>query len=161
MIFLVMCSIVSVPNPKFSTAQVYSQLQYTFDSISDEKCEALLMFSLYSNGKKIFSCESTQSPNVIQCLHGIRSITTMWVIVGHTFVISLMLPTMQLAEFLEVIILQMLALSVKMKSLNFLIRFQFTEKQRSSITFPLIISDSFFVISGLLQSIKLLNIFRR
>lgn len=75
-----------------------------FNSILDQKRQPLLMFSIYTNGKKIFACENAQSPNVIQCLHGIRSLATMWVIAGHTFVISIILPSRDFAEFIEVII---------------------------------------------------------
>lgn len=71
-------------------------------SISDNKCQPLLMFSILTNGKKIFTCENVQSPNVIQCLHGIRSLTTLYVIAGHSGVVPIMFPTRNLAEYLEV-----------------------------------------------------------
>lgn len=83
----------------------WSVALYSFlNSILDQKRQPLLMFSIYTNGKKIFACENAQSPNVIQCLHGIRSLATMWVIAGHTFVISIILPSRDFAEFIEVII---------------------------------------------------------
>lgn len=98
----VSCNLFNCKYPEIRTSSTPNQL-YISDSISDEKCEALSMFSLYSNGKRLFSCGTTQSPNVIQCLHGIRSIATLWVIAGHTLVISFMLPTLQHAEFVDVI----------------------------------------------------------
>lgn len=63
---------------------MFVDCQYFSNLILDEKCQSLLMFSIYTNGKKLFMCEHTQSPNNIQCLYGIRSITSFWIIAGHT-----------------------------------------------------------------------------
>lgn len=62
------------------------------------------MFSIYTNGLKIFTCESIQSSNVIQCIHGIRAIMAMWVITVHTYYIFYLIPSREHIEFIKVII---------------------------------------------------------
>uniref|UniRef100_A0A915HNX0 Nose resistant-to-fluoxetine protein N-terminal domain-containing protein n=1 Tax=Romanomermis culicivorax TaxID=13658 RepID=A0A915HNX0_ROMCU len=42
-----------------------------------------LSFSLYSNGKKIFSMK--QKPGQIHCLHGLRALSLLWIILAHTY----------------------------------------------------------------------------
>lgn len=54
----------------------------------------LMAFSVYTNGKKLFSVEKSKSPNVIHCINGIRSITLMWVMIGHSYAIQIILMNM-------------------------------------------------------------------
>lgn len=51
---------------------------------SDEKSQSFLAFSVYSNGKKVLSYKKSKDPDTMQCLHGIRAISTQWVVIGHT-----------------------------------------------------------------------------
>lgn len=54
--------------------------------------QALLAFSVYSNGMKLLSYKEVKSPGMMNCLHGIRVISTQWVVIGHTFVMYITLP---------------------------------------------------------------------
>ena len=49
---------------------------------SDALGEFLMCFSLYTNGYKILSTK--QPPGALTCLNGIRFISMLWVILGHT-----------------------------------------------------------------------------
>lgn len=68
-----------------------------------KKFEPILMFSVYTNGLKIFTCHRTQSPNVIQCLHGIRGIMAIWVITIHSYYVFYLIPSREHIEFIRVI----------------------------------------------------------
>lgn len=70
--------------------------------ITDKKCQPLLVYSIYTNGKKLFSYESTTSPHIIQCLHGIRSMTTISMIASHTYYVFFFLPSREYMEFVKV-----------------------------------------------------------
>lgn len=41
---------------------------------------------------KLFSCKTNNSLDSIDCLHGLRVISTQWVVLGHVFMCYLMLP---------------------------------------------------------------------
>lgn len=71
--------------------------------ITGEKCQQFLVFSVYTNGRHLFSYQNIQSPNVIECLYGIRSITSMWVIVVRTYCAFVLLPNRENLEFIKVI----------------------------------------------------------
>lgn len=58
----------------------------------DEKSQALSVFSVYSNAKSLLSYEPEKSPNVIQCLHGLRALGAQWVVYGHTLELIYALP---------------------------------------------------------------------
>lgn len=62
----------------------------------------LLAFSVYTNGVKLLSYEKSKSEDVMQCLHGIRVISTMWVTLWHTFSMYLVLPSQNNVYFAEV-----------------------------------------------------------
>lgn len=69
---------------------------------ADEKSEALLMFSFYSNGMKLFSCTKSNSLDAMDCIHGIRAISTISVIFGHIFVVYMMFPLRNVPTFAKV-----------------------------------------------------------
>lgn len=48
----------------------------------------VLVFSFYTNLPKIFRINTNESEEVISCLHGIRVLTMVWVVMGHAFLIS-------------------------------------------------------------------------
>lgn len=50
------------------------------------------MFSVYTNGKNLFSLKNSGSPEQIDCLHGIRSIATMWIALAHVYNFFVWLP---------------------------------------------------------------------
>lgn len=53
--------------------------------ILGNKSEICTSFSVYTNGMKLLSYKKSKSPDMMSCLHGIRAITTQWVVLGHTF----------------------------------------------------------------------------
>lgn len=59
---------------------------------SGKKSQACLVFSLYQNGQKLFSCKEDNSSDTMRCLHGIRSLSTAWVLLGHTFAFHIIMP---------------------------------------------------------------------
>lgn len=67
--------------------------QIMFALILGNKVQVLLAFSFYTNGMKLLSYKKSTSPEVMNCVHGIRVITTQWVVVGHTYVMYALLPT--------------------------------------------------------------------
>lgn len=48
----------------------------------------LLSFSVYSNGRKLFSTSQPESSN-LGCVNGVRFLSMCWVILGHTYVYSI------------------------------------------------------------------------
>jgi hypothetical protein len=62
-----------------------------YDAKTDGKAlSALHCFSALSNGRKILSMKvtSSSSNDNFGCIHGIRFFSTVWVVVGHTWIIG-------------------------------------------------------------------------
>jgi hypothetical protein len=51
--------------------------------IKGNRRQILLIFSWYSNGKRLLNTKSSSS--MLDCLQGIRFITISWVVMGHSF----------------------------------------------------------------------------
>lgn len=66
------------------------------------KYEPYLAFSIYTNGAELFSIQKSESSDMIGCLHGIRAISATWIVLGHTFIFYLLLPTRDMATIFEV-----------------------------------------------------------
>ncbi|XP_031627930.1 nose resistant to fluoxetine protein 6-like [Contarinia nasturtii] len=99
------------------------------------KSQALLTFSFYSNGLKLLSYKKTKSPDMMHCLHGIRVISTQWVVLGHTFIMYVLLP-----------IRNKLAIAT------------FIQQYHNMVILSAVIAvDTFFFMSGLLVSINMLK----
>ncbi|KAL3271387.1 hypothetical protein HHI36_021871 [Cryptolaemus montrouzieri] len=47
------------------------------------KHEALIAFSLYSNGRKLL--RSSKNPDQLLCLNGLKALSMAWVVLGHTY----------------------------------------------------------------------------
>lgn len=66
--------------------------------------QPLIVFSIYSNGKKLFACgNSGQSSDTIQCIDGIRAISTLWVVYIHGCRIFTFMPLRESVAYDEVI----------------------------------------------------------
>lgn len=70
---------------------------------SGDKIPILLAFSFYSNGIKLLSYKATNSSEMMNCIHGIRVISTQWIVLGHTLSTYLTLPFRNQIALLEVI----------------------------------------------------------
>lgn len=66
-----------------------------------EPNKLLIAFSAYTNGKKLFDVSRSKSPDSINCLHGLRAVSAMWIIFGHRFYLQQMSPLANPAEVRE------------------------------------------------------------
>lgn len=107
------------------------------NSILDNKCQPLLTFSAYTNGIQLFSYDNTQSPNIIQCINGIRSITTIWIIISHSYYVFFFLPSREHLEFIKVVI----------NSLIFIIAVSSTRRWIDSMNWKLIWSHNIHLLN--------------
>ncbi|GLV32860.1 uncharacterized protein CBL_00433 [Carabus blaptoides fortunei] len=111
-IFIAICTIYDV----FMT-------KYEQESVN----EALLVFSAYSNSKAIFSSDGTSQ---LDCLNGVRSLSIIWVVLGHRYLHTMYVPIV-----------------------NGLDVFNWLQTIPSTIVIGGTVSvDSFFTVSGLLVS---------
>ena len=53
--------------------------------IVEQPNKLLSAFSMYTHGAKLFELKEINSPNVINCLNGIRTLSIFWIILGHRF----------------------------------------------------------------------------
>ncbi|EDW67402.2 uncharacterized protein Dvir_GJ24123 [Drosophila virilis] len=86
-------------------------------------------FSIRANSRALFCLvEPNSKPNVIDCLHGMRCLSLIWVIFGHEYIIAMIAPNM-----------------------NFLTVYRWFEKPFSNfITRGVFSVDTFLFLSGLL-----------
>lgn len=59
-------------------------------------------FSVYTNGKKLFAVNETSSQDVIECLHGIRALSIIWIVHGHRVQTYGFFPLINMTQFREV-----------------------------------------------------------
>lgn len=127
------------------------------------KYRPFMVFSIYTNTMKIFSWKISESPGTIQCLHGIRVIATLWVLLEHNCTSLLYLPLRNAAIELEVIDfchIHGICIFFHMFFLSY--NFQLVRTYRSMIIFSAPIAvDTFFIISGLLVSFNLFMLRKR
>lgn len=58
-----------------------------FDGKSDGKLvTGLHCFSLFNNGRKLLSMKVSSRGTNLGCIHGIRVLSTLWVVIGHTWI---------------------------------------------------------------------------
>lgn len=50
-----------------------------------EPNKLLASFSVYTNGYKLFEISKIKSPTSLNCLHGIRAMSILWIILGHRY----------------------------------------------------------------------------
>lgn len=60
----------------------------------------LTAFSIYTNGQALFRTES--SKNEIKCVHGVKVLSLLCIMLGHRFLLQFSLPVMNQTDFVEV-----------------------------------------------------------
>lgn len=80
-----------------------------------EKSEVLLVFSFYTNGMKLFSCQKSKSSDTIGCLNGIRALSSIYIIFSHS---SGMYPKTPLHNLNDVVQVRHTIISIKL-NLNY------------------------------------------
>ncbi|XP_057365085.1 nose resistant to fluoxetine protein 6-like [Daphnia carinata] len=64
-------------------------LDKPFDSKKDGHVISVLhCFSALTNGRRLLSMKSKASPSNLACVHGIRVLSTCWVVIGHSWIIG-------------------------------------------------------------------------
>lgn len=81
---------------------IFFQNQISFD-FAETTVELYTTFSVYTNLPKIFAISRNKSPDMFECLNGIRVLSAIWVIYGHAFVLSIATPMSNVATLLTVI----------------------------------------------------------
>lgn len=61
----------------------------------------LKSFSAYTNGQKLFDMTESSSPNTINCLLGLRSLSVLWIMFGHRFSNQQAFPTTNVVSILQ------------------------------------------------------------
>lgn len=61
-------------------------------------------FSVYSNGKKLFESNNSASKDIIECVHGIRALSILWIVHGHRVQTYATFPIINKVQFREVLI---------------------------------------------------------
>lgn len=91
---------------KIVSAQLDRGLNYDNNnfcwSFSVKQTALFSAFSVYSNGKKLFETNEASSKDIIDCLHGIRALSIMWIIHGHRVQTYSFFPLMNKTQFREV-----------------------------------------------------------
>jgi peptidoglycan/LPS O-acetylase OafA/YrhL len=89
----------------------------------------LKSFSIYRNGDRLVSCQQSTSLDFIHCLNGIRAVSVVCIVWGHTYFISMEQPSINGVVFQE----------------------KWTESMFAMVRQNMnIVVDTFFVMGGLL-----------
>lgn len=75
---------------------------YDYIFKGDNRNRFLLAFSVPANAEKLFNCSSEKSKNSIGCLNGIRALSMIWVIYGHTISTSIGIPKINWIDVFKV-----------------------------------------------------------
>lgn len=59
------------------------------------------IFSAFKNGRKIFTCATYKSPEILHCLNGIRVLSIVWIVFGHSYMTFVMNPLLNKTELKE------------------------------------------------------------
>lgn len=102
-----------------------------------EPNKLLSAFSMLTHGSKLFELKEVNSPNVINCLNGIRTLSVFWIVLGHRFNSRFEIPVLNLYSSWSFV-----------EKIHYLIYTNYDK--------PV---DSFFVIGGLLVTWTLMTAF--
>lgn len=75
-------------------------------------------FSITSNYRKILS---RRTPNDLDCIHGLRFLSTCYVIIGHRYLMAMFTPVINGLEILDVILLTPICLFIHLISVDFVL----------------------------------------
>ena len=131
----------------------------------------MVAFSFYTNTKRLFVMKRSTSPEMIDCLHGIRVILTLWVIYGHTFYMYILVPVLNPVSTIDVSSIHCMQCLRdprkiywpfgqvrKFIFLSITISFQWIEHYHSMLALSAPIAvDSFFFLSGMLITVSVLK----
>lgn len=95
-VILFTCIYLSFLFLSYITSYFSSHLTYIFLILTEPAHLILIAFSVYTNGKKLIS--TIENADQLSCLHGIRFISMMWVILGHRYVITTSKPLSNLRD---------------------------------------------------------------
>lgn len=132
-------------------------------SFSGTKYPPYLAFSLYTNARKLISIRNSNSPDEIRCLHGIRVLSTQWVVFGHICLMYGLFPVQNKGSLTMVndLLMKVIVIRKKQNQINNLNSFSFSKLSKEfysvGIFAALISVDTFFTLSGLLVSINILK----
>lgn len=70
------------------------------DTYGRKKRPILTSFSLYSNSKAILSLKLSSSKEMV-CLHGIRSLAIIWIVIVHTYTNFWQLPVLNANDYFK------------------------------------------------------------
>lgn len=141
--------------------------------MSGAKCQPFIIFSVYTNGKKLFACKNAgQSSGKIQCIDGIRVISTIWVVYAHTYQGFFKKPLRETVTYDEVIVdhcyfqfepsSKVSSIILPNKRLFFLSSAsQYLASHYAAFALNRIVVDSFLVISALLVSYKMSKMLKK
>lgn len=120
---------------------------------SEPQHVTLLAFSVYSNGKKLFKTQRNASE--LACLNGIRVLSMVWVLAGHSVSVTVSGPVSNALDVLEVNAFRGLTLfnSINLIIFNcpFKTHFQYLDSTKSMIFVSAVHSvDTFLMVTGLL-----------
>ncbi|KAH8346713.1 hypothetical protein KR084_008532, partial [Drosophila pseudotakahashii] len=87
----------------FGAAVAISTLYDFFLCDDQKKLPAILKaFSARANSRALFHISTKSNPNVIECLHGIRCLSLIWVCYGHDYIITFTSPNINYVDIYSV-----------------------------------------------------------
>ncbi|EDX12113.1 GD19409 [Drosophila simulans] len=83
----------------FGAAVIISTFYDYFLCEDQNKLPAVLkVFSARANSRSLFRITTKPNPNVIECLHGLRGMSLIWVCFGHDYIIAITSPNINLYD---------------------------------------------------------------
>ncbi|KAH8349031.1 hypothetical protein KR067_001463 [Drosophila pandora] len=133
----------------FAGAVALSTLYDYFLCEDQTKLPSILkVFSARANSRALFRVTTKPNPNVIECLHGIRCMSLIWVCFGHDYIIGITSPNINLYDVYEVCILRVFLI---WSLFDFNNNSQWAKSPFMDVIYEGVFAvDTFFFISGLL-----------